>query len=105
MASSAVDLGRTSAALIAEDAALLDGLARQPLSDDALTHACRLVMRYECTPYRQLAERAVGQLEAWGLDRRQAFLKARRLWFSGFRPSGVSELLSAGSGADTACGN
>jgi len=93
------------AALLAEDAALLDGLAQQALSDDGLTHACRLVMRYECTPHRRLAERALGQLEAWGLERRQAFLRARRLWFSGFRPSGVSELLSAGSGADTACGN
>jgi len=95
-------MAASAAALVADDTALLDALAAQPLSDDGLTHACRLVMRYEFTPQRELAERAQAQLEAWGLSRKEAFQRARKLWFSGFRPAGVSEILSSGSGADSA---
>jgi len=90
-----------AAALVAADTALLELLERQGSSDDGITHACRLVMRYENTPQRRLAQRAQALLEHWGMDRRRAFTVARRLWFDGFRPAGVSELLTSGSGADS----
>jgi hypothetical protein len=95
-------MAASAAALQANDAELLEALASQSLSDDGLTHACRLIMRYENTPQRELAERAQALLERWGMDRRRAFTAARRLWFDGFRPAGVSDILSSGSGADSA---
>jgi hypothetical protein len=94
-------MATSAAALLADDAALLEALASQPLSDVALTHACRLIIRYENTPERELAEQAQAILAGWGLKRRDAFQRARKLWFSGFRPGACSEELQVGSGADS----
>ncbi|MCE2836923.1 MAG: DUF3288 family protein [Cyanobium sp. 49614_E6] len=91
-------------AQIAHDSDLLDRLAAQPLTDQGLTECCRLIVRYENhAPTSDLAARAQQQLEAWGLERREAFRRARTLWFNGFRPA-LDATALVGSGADTTSG-
>jgi hypothetical protein len=89
-------------ALVSQDKELLDELALQPLTDAGLINCCRLIMRYEHTPLGELAQRAAGQLKAWGLERREAFRQARKLWLSGYRPSQGQQEQQVGSGADAA---
>lgn len=80
---------RPAAAQFASDQRLLEALQGQPQSDDGIVLCCRLVLQYENTGIgsQELARAAQDQLEAWGLDRRKAFALARRLWFSGWRPT------------------
>lgn len=93
------------AAQFQHDQQLLDQLQSQPLSDAGLTVCCRLIMRYENTGPRssELAKQAQALLLQWGLDRRSAFFKARKLWSSGYRPTLEDDLV--GSGADAAAAN
>jgi hypothetical protein len=87
-------------ALVRQDQELLDGFAQQPLSDAGLIDCCRLIMRYENSGGHTsgMAKQAQDQLEAWGLERRDAFRQSRKLWMAGYRPQLAQELV--GSGAD-----
>jgi hypothetical protein len=85
-----------------QDKKLLDELALQPLTNAGLIDCCRLIMRYESTPFGELAQRAAGQLKAWGLERREAFCQSRQLWLSGYRPPQGQQEEQVGSGADAA---
>lgn len=73
----------------AADAQRLAALAGCSCTDTGIVLCCELIGRYENTGIgsQELARAAQDQLEAWGLDRRKAFALARRLWFSGWRPT------------------
>ena len=94
---------RPSAAQYGQDQRLLMALRDQEQSDAGLILCCRLIMRYENTGpgSQELARAAQAQLEAWRLDRRKAFLAARRLWATGYRPQ-IDASSPVGSGADVA---
>ena len=90
-------------ALVGQDQALLDALLPQPLTDAGLVDCCRLIIRYENSGPQTsgLAKQAQTQLERWGLERRDAFRQARKLWMGGYRPQQLQQQ-PVGSGADVA---
>ena len=91
---------RPPAAQWQHDQQLLERSSAQPRSDEGVILCCRLIIRYEGTGPAscELAQQAQAQLKQWGLDRREAFFRARKLWASGYRPA--LEDATTGSGAD-----
>lgn len=72
----------------------------QPSNDD-FTNASRLYCRYRDTTNLDLVTDILRAASHWGLSIQDVNARSKAIWKSGWRPGGIDNVVSIGSGADS----
>ena len=89
--------------LYKQDRELVDQLlAESPPSDDELTTAGRLLIRYRGFPGAEdIKSDLSAVLKQWGMTRDELNRRCIQIWSTGYRPGQLDQGLTVGSGADS----